>query len=244
MDLTLLKEYVKGCFRWKKPINYSKMRFVEYFERLSRDRFDSEHIAAGHSPFWEALQTSETLGNVLSGESLVIVDLGAGFCDIERTISFSQSSLVVSIDLSRGMLVEGKAVRRSYHHGAIVGDVEACPLASSSADLVFLINVLPYLRSPLLAFSEIARILKPGGKAFVLFPIESPIWDREADGSRIMYPPHKEVVALAGLVNLMPVEQTVIRADLLPAGLFRLDLAVLAVFEKTEFSSPCLCGGV
>jgi hypothetical protein len=52
----------------------------------------------------------------------------------------------------------------------LVGSVEALPMEDASVDLVITQEVLEHVRDPFGAMREIARVLKPGGKAYVQLP--------------------------------------------------------------------------
>jgi SAM-dependent methyltransferase len=51
-----------------------------------------------------------------------------------------------------------------------VGDIEALPLDDASVDQVICLAVIEYLATPDRAFSEISRVLRPGGIAIVTTP--------------------------------------------------------------------------
>lgn len=52
----------------------------------------------------------------------------------------------------------------------VVGDGHRLPYADSSVDAIHSEAVFEHLHSPLIAAKEIARVLKPGGKAFICTP--------------------------------------------------------------------------
>ena len=52
----------------------------------------------------------------------------------------------------------------------LVGTVQAIPLADASLDLVLTQEVLEHVADPFAAIAEIARVLKPGGRAYVQLP--------------------------------------------------------------------------
>jgi len=54
------------------------------------------------------------------------------------------------------------------------GVAEALPLRGASVDAVVCVNVLDHLPSPEVAVSELARVLKPGGKLFLSCDVDPP----------------------------------------------------------------------
>jgi ubiquinone/menaquinone biosynthesis C-methylase UbiE len=72
---------------------------------------------------------------------------------------------VVGIEPSEGMRVQARSL---YPDIPIIGgDIEHLPFPSGTFDLVVSIEVLRYLAVPDKSLSELARVLRPGGIAFV-----------------------------------------------------------------------------
>lgn len=60
----------------------------------------------------------------------------------------------------------------SVHHG----DICAMPFASSSFDLILVTDVIEHVDDDGLALREIARVLRPGGKALITVPAFNSLW--------------------------------------------------------------------
>ena len=86
-------------------------------------------------------------------------------CGARSHIAYPAGAHVVGIDILRSQL-------RRRTAGAVLaqGDVAALPLASASADLVVCWDVLEHLPAPECAIAEIARVLRPGGRAVLALP--------------------------------------------------------------------------
>ena len=66
----------------------------------------------------------------------------------------------------------------------IFADAARLPLASASVDTVLLLEVLEHLQHPARALSEIARVLRPGGKLLLSLPFLYPVHDAPHDYQR------------------------------------------------------------
>lgn len=90
------------------------------------------------------------------------VGCGTGF-DVWRlsTIGFK----VTGVEPSHAMRMI--AQRDNPTCTILPGDASNLPLSSESVDAVIAIEVLRYLKDPLPAFTEMARVLRPGGRLFV-----------------------------------------------------------------------------
>jgi SAM-dependent methyltransferase len=82
----------------------------------------------------------------------------------------------------------------------LVADAHALPFADASFDFVFSLAVFEHLRSPWIAAHEIARVLRPGGKAYTLCAFLQPLHG---------YPDHYFNATEAGLARLFADDFTV-----------------------------------
>ncbi len=97
---------------------------------------------------------------------LRVLDLGAGTGDLTGALCKRyRRSRVVALDLAAAMLRVGRAKtwpllsRQQF----VCGDAESLPLAAECIDLVFSNATLQWCNNPDLVFSEVLRLLKPGG---------------------------------------------------------------------------------
>jgi ArsR family transcriptional regulator len=145
-------------------------RVLESRAARSRSFFD----AVG--PEWDALRKvwnddmlrARALARVLPRD-LVALDLGTGTGTLALELA-AAGMRVIAVDHSKAML---DATRRKLEaDGARVelrlGEAESLPLADAEVDAAFAHLVLQYLPAPARAFSELARVVKPGGAVVVV----------------------------------------------------------------------------
>jgi len=73
--------------------------------------------------------------------------------------------LVVGGDLSEGML---RTARPAFDGPLLVGDAQALPISTASADVVLAMHMLYHVPDRAQGLAEIRRVLRPGGTALVL----------------------------------------------------------------------------
>jgi len=139
-----------------------KDRVRAYFDELA-GRF-GRHYVPGRS--WKAL--AEMLLKLLP--PMRIVDIGAG----EGTLSLllaQGAERVIAVDNSEQMIAYGreaaaKAGVKNLEYR--LGDLEELPLDSNSVDLALFSQSLHHAIHPQNALKEAYRVLRPGGKLFIL----------------------------------------------------------------------------
>ena len=89
-----------------------------------------------------------------------LLDGGAGSCKHRQ---FFPQAHILSFD-------NGQSRRRRYGEIDLVGDLYAIPFREDTFDAALNIEVLEHLREPQRALGEIYRVLRPGGKLFLVAP--------------------------------------------------------------------------
>ena len=97
------------------------------------------------------------------GESILEVGCNRGL--LLRALK-AQGALVYGIDINRGIVDELELPFIKY------GAVENIPYAPASFDKVIASEILEHVENPRVAIKEIERVVKPGGRVFVTYPIE------------------------------------------------------------------------
>jgi ArsR family transcriptional regulator len=142
---------------------------------LARRRAKSQEFFATAAAGWDRLR-SELFGDSfflwavlgLIDPALVVGDLGCGTGQLTETIA-PHVTRVIAVDGSADML---DAARKRLADAANVeirqGDLEALPLNVGELDAAMLSLVLHYSPDPARALTEVARVLRPGGRLLVV----------------------------------------------------------------------------
>jgi SAM-dependent methyltransferase len=89
--------------------------------------------------------------------SSVVLDLGAGAGIIKYMDFRGQAERICGVDL------DPRVVDNPFLDEGVVTDGASVPFSNATFDMVFSDNVLEHLADPVRVFSEVARVLKPGG---------------------------------------------------------------------------------
>ena len=95
-----------------------------------------------------------------------VLEVGAGSAPCSRWLA-RQGAAVVALDLSAGMLRHARAAneRTGVHVPLVQANAERLPLASESFDLACsAFGAVPFVASVEAVFTEVARVLRPGGR--------------------------------------------------------------------------------
>jgi ubiquinone/menaquinone biosynthesis C-methylase UbiE len=120
--------------------------------------------------FWRRVTQRKLLPWILSGSELGehVLEIGAGLGAATEELR-RRAARVTSLEYDHAFAV-GIAARQNGAHGSVVrGDASALPFADNSFSSAIAVLVLHHLRSSELqdrAFSEIYRVLRPGGVFF------------------------------------------------------------------------------
>ncbi|MDD4090530.1 MAG: arsenite methyltransferase [Acholeplasmataceae bacterium] len=101
-------------------------------------------------------------------KGVTVVDLGSGAgndCFVARAL-VGETGRVIGIDMTKGMIEKARKNNLELGYKNIeflLGEIEELPLPDNTADVVISNCVLNLVPNKVMAFSEIHRVLKPGG---------------------------------------------------------------------------------
>lgn len=107
------------------------------------------------------------IGAIQSGESVVDIGCGAGTDLLLAAKRVGPRGRAIGIDMTEAMIARARdsIVKSGMNHVEIrEGDATALPVVDSSVDVIISNGVLNLVPEKELGFSEIVRILRPGGR--------------------------------------------------------------------------------
>jgi SAM-dependent methyltransferase len=142
------------------------------------------------------------------GPDDLVLDVAAGTGIVARALA-PRARAVVALDATAAMLQAGRDA--AVAEGAanvlfMLGDATALPFLDASFDVAVTRFSLHHLEEPALAVAEMARCLRPGGRALVadIVAAEDPGAAREQDRlERLRDPSHARLQTAAGLAALL-----------------------------------------
>jgi arsenite methyltransferase len=169
IDVQLLKSEIKKKYAWVSqepekdfifPTGRAWAEDLDYPEELA-DVPDTavESFAGVANPF--------SLGRLAPGEEVLDIGCGAGTDTLVAAQMVAPTGRVTAIDMTPEMLSRARAAaeQMSAHNVEFVeGDVEKLPFAAASFDVAISNGVIDLIPDKDAIFSEIFRVLRPGGR--------------------------------------------------------------------------------
>jgi arsenite methyltransferase len=137
--------------------------------QIGYERRDLEAVPAGAN-LGLGCGNPTAIAALRPGETVVDLGSGAGFDCFLAARQVGSSGRVIGVDMTDEMLAKA---RENAENGGFTnvefrkGEIEALPLEDASVDVIISNCVLNLVPDKSKAFSEIARVLKPGGRLAV-----------------------------------------------------------------------------
>jgi SAM-dependent methyltransferase/predicted transcriptional regulator len=151
---------------------------------LARQQPGAQAFFAGAAGEWDRLR-EEAYGRALNQTALlallpstwVVADLGCGTGSLSAALS-PHVARVIGVDQSAAMLKAARSRTAGQPNVELrKGSLETLPIDDAVCDAALLVLALAYVPEPPLVLAEMARVLKPGGRAVVVDLLRH---DREA----------------------------------------------------------------
>jgi SAM-dependent methyltransferase len=165
----LAREQTEG---WA-TLRQDEMRLTRLLREREAD--GGQAFFAGAAAEWDKLRR-ELYGDAFTVDAMlallpadmVIADLGCGTGQIAGALARNVGR-VIGVDNSPAMLKAAKKRLADLPNVELRrGDLQALPIEDASCDAALLLLVLTYVADPRAALREMARILKPGGRAVIV----------------------------------------------------------------------------
>lgn len=155
------------------------------FTRIA-DRYDllNRILTVGLDRIWR-----QKAVECLPPDGRLVVDIGVGTGDFAfYALQRYPQLFVLGVDLSEKMLRKSRAKLNSCRYFGLLADALNLPLRDQCADAVLCGFTVRNFENLHRGLSEMARILKPGGRALILeFAPVSPAWHRSLYGLLVRY---------------------------------------------------------
>ncbi len=133
---------------------------------IMTDSYDGLHGYAEEADLGLGCGLPTEFANIRPGDTVIDLGSGAGNdCFVARAET-GETGRVIGIDFTPEMIEKAKANAEKLGYKNVsfrLGDIEQLPLAASTADVVISNCVLNLVPDKKKAFSEIMRVLRPGG---------------------------------------------------------------------------------
>jgi len=144
------------------------------YVELGRDFWEHAEGRSDYTvPVLSAPETLSTVTDALAGTSGLILDAGCGPNPaVAIALARDASRSVVALDLGWGMVRTAKSVAEGQGTGllAVAGDVERLPFRPEVFAGLVCDDTIEHLPNDATGVSELARVLRPGGRALLATP--------------------------------------------------------------------------
>ena len=156
---------------FREPYTVPKqMTYKNIIDSLKRTSFHPQWLALLGDPY-QLISRLEPG----KGKNLLDIDCGRGWL---------KARLPDDVEFI-GFDYPATGIDRYHAEQDVLGSAEALPFDSNSMDVVVCLKVLEHMPDPFSAVAEIARVLRPGGKAAISIPFAYPIHDAPYDFQRL-----------------------------------------------------------
>ncbi len=135
--------------------------------------YDAEKLAqlpAGSTASFAGVANPHLIGEMTVGQTVLDIGCGAGMDLLLAAKAVGPEGIAIGVDMTAEMIESTRASADELGLGQVdlrSGDAESLPVDDDSVDVVISNGVLNLTTDKMQAFSEILRVLKPGGQLFL-----------------------------------------------------------------------------
>jgi SAM-dependent methyltransferase len=136
-------------------------------ERLRYDRASLSELPAASCASFAGVANPHRMGPIGEGASVADIGCGAGMDLLLAAHSASPRGRVVGIDMTESMVSRARDGARAAGLANVevrIGDAMSLPLEDASVDVVLSNGVLNLTPDKTIAYGEVFRVLRPGGR--------------------------------------------------------------------------------
>ncbi|WP_293267662.1 malonyl-ACP O-methyltransferase BioC [Neptunomonas sp.] len=190
----------------------NKQRVAESFSKAA-PTYDSEAALQRDIGHQLLLKLSDDL-KVIKPSSILDLGCGTGYFTSQLHSIYPESHLV-GLDIASGMLAHARSHR---HLGCevswVCGDAESLPLKSQSSSVVFSSLAIQWCENSQALFSEISRVLQPGGVACLATLGPKTLFElREAWSTVDDYRHVNQFQSMINLIDALPSDLDIVKSE-------------------------------
>ena len=142
-----------------------------------------------------------------------------------------KTSKIIAIDLSLNMLKECDEIKNNYNIEPIIADALFCPIAKNCIDIIFAINITPYIDNIKQFILESQRILKKRGLLVLIFPEKGIYWTEKFENIELKF--HEDMLDLIKSYNFNLIGNEIIKFNPInEINSIEVEIANLAMIER------------
>lgn len=110
------------------------------------------------------------LADLKEGETVLDLGAGAGIDVFLAAKKVGERGLVIGVDLTEDMVAQGRRLAEAHGYGNVefrLGDIAHLPVDSGTIDVIISNCVINLTPDKLASFTEVYRVLKPGGRILI-----------------------------------------------------------------------------
>ena len=214
-----------------------KSNIERYFSSISYKEYNDKHISINSPNISNVFLEIHYLFNKIQN-SKRIIDIGSGFFDLERVLKKNFSPYInkveiIAIDIIDNIynMLLNDLKKLDLNLKFIKCNANNILISDNTVDLIFLLNVIPYIKGVQRISNEIYRIANKNALVIILNPKESelPLWNLNFNGIKGHF--HSNLNNYFNSRNFNLIDKKEIFTNLPYVDIMKLEIANIYVYE-------------